>query len=790
MNYSLLKPLIALSALVFSPLSGLCQGLDTDVRTGSGSRKLQQEGLNLNLMPALQTMPKQLKIVSNFVSADYTKGKVLYDGMVRIVTDNGVQIYSDKAVADTKKKIIHLSGNVRVFQNSLFYRGSNASYDYANRKMNTKGMKVALDPVIMQADDISTHTKDGKPVYIGTNAGLTTHDVEHPNFWMRSKKITIYPDNKIVFNHLKLYAGDTPILWLPYLSQPLDKDLGYHFTPGGRSNWGPFLMNRYGVMLGGETNSITGKKEDSWLLTQWLFDIRALRGVGVGLDLFDQRLKDNSNLGWMKLYYTNDLDPSKPRSGLTRGNVNEDRYRIEFKDRFETKSSSGTTYYSDINLTWLSDRYYLEDFEPRTYTYNPQPDNTLGFFRKDSKSLAGIYTRLKINDFYQTDSRYPELFYEQIKRPIFNTNILHQGSTSLGFYREDIADFKRPQLRDERSTLLPGNPRIAEIDALLAKRDFIRFHTSHQMTQSFTPVDGITLTPKVGLGYSRYWNEGAANRNFTKKHFFAGLDTSLKFTKHFPHIHSQRWGVNELKHIAQPYVNLSVVSTNELDSSFTRIDRLTPTTRPRSIDVGSFTAIDDLNNWSIARFGVRNSLLTKRDGGTHPWLTMDTYIDYFLQDPELNRDLSNLYNDIYWNPVPWVALGIETQFPIAGTGSGFTEFSTGVKFMPSENWELDIHYRLLDNHPTLVDSNRIDLRAYTRLNEKWGFDFYQQYELDDNTLETQQYTIHRDFDSWIMSFGILHRDNRKRTELSYLLSFTLKEFPSLNVPLTIDQKEN
>ena len=78
---------------------------------------------------------------------------------------------------------------------------------------------------------------------------------EDPNFWLRAKKTTIYPGDKIVFNDLRLYAGDTPVFWLPYLSQPLDSELGYHFLPGARSSWGPFLLNTYGIMLGGETRT-------------------------------------------------------------------------------------------------------------------------------------------------------------------------------------------------------------------------------------------------------------------------------------------------------------------------------------------------------------------------------------------------------------------------------------------------------------------------------------------------------------------------------------------------------
>jgi len=764
------------------------QERDDNVRR-KGAPKGQGSSLNLNQMQGQLTKLKNVSIKSNTTNIMPNSHLVQFGGFVRLLGDNGSQIFADKAVANLKTEVITLTGRVQVYQSAILYFGDRVTYDYGKNKLNTKGMKVSLDPFILEADEITTTEFRGKPVYIGKNAGITTHDVQDPNFWMRANTITIYPDNRVTFKNLKFYAGDVPVFWLPYLSQSLDKDLGYHFLPGGRSNWGPFLMNRYGMMLGGEENTLTGAKEDAWLLGKFHFDLRALRGVGNGIDLHDTRLKNNQNLGWLKLYYANDLDPSRPRSGFQRGFVNEDRYRAEFKYRFKKDSLTTNGFYADANITWLSDRYYLEDFEPRTYTYNPEPDNTLGVFHRSDRALAGVYTRLKLNDFHQTDSRLPELFYERVALPIKRTNIQYQSSSSFGVYREDLADFRRSDLYLERASLLAGDPRIAQIDSLLAKRDFVRFHTYHNFSQSFTPADGITITPRAGLGYTRYWNEGSADNNFSKTTFHAGVDTSLKFSKVY-NFSNKKWGVDRIKHVSEPYANLSFVSTNELDSSFSKIDRLTPTTRPRSIDVGSFNAIDGLNNWSIARLGVRNQLVTRRDGGTHQWLTMDTYIDYFMQDPELQRNFSNLYNDIYWQPLPWMEVSLETQFPIVGTGSGFTEVATGLRFMPNENWELSLNYRFLDNHPVLQDSSRFDIRAYTRINEKWGLDIYQQFELDDNTLETQQYTVHRDFDSWITSLGVLRRDNRTRKEYSVLLSFTLKEFPSINIPLTIDQKEN
>ena len=88
---------------------------------------------------------------------------------------------------------------------------------------------------------------------------------------------------------------------------------------------------------------------------------------------------------------------------------------------------------------------------------------------------------------------------------------------------------------------------------------------------------------------------------------------------------------------------------------------------------------------------------------------MDTYIDRYMDDPEGNRDWSNIYNDITWEPLPWLGIDVETQLPIVAGGSGFSEFNTRARFMPYENMELSVSYRHLNNHPVLLDSDRIDL---------------------------------------------------------------------------------
>lgn len=699
----------------------------------------------------------------------------------------GIQLFADRVLLDAKTKTITLDGNVSIYQGPTLQRGKHAVYHYETRQLITNGLASKLGPIIMESDHFKVGERNGKIVFEGENAGITTHDVAAPNFWIRSDRTTIYPDDRVVFKNLKLYAGETPIFWFPYLSQPLNQDLGLHVLPGGRSTWGAYVLGSYGIMLGGERNEITGDKENAWLLSKWHLDLRSKRGVGTGADLFDTRLEENENLGWLKLYYLYDKDPSLQRTDEPRLFVDPNRWKFELKHRITLHQKGDSSTYADFNITALSDRYYLEDFEPGTYRINPNPNNEIGLFHRNPNYLAGLYTRLRLNDFYQSDTRLPELFLDQIKGPIFNTPVLHEGQTTLGIYKEYLANYQERNLRDEASLLAPGDPKLSVISELLDNKGFSRFHTWHEFTIPLNLDGKINIVPRAGLGLTSYWDMAGNEDGITRTHFALGVDTSMKFSKVYSGIQSPKWGINELLHVFQPYANFSQLVTNHLDDSVRGIEILTPSTRPAPHQVGRFTATDDLADWSILRLGGRNNLLSKRDGKTHQWLAMDTYIDVFLNDLESDRSLSNLYNDLIWQPLPWMRLDLETQFPIASNNANFSELATHLSFMPNDSMEFRIGYRLLDNHPTLQDSSRVDLRTYIRTNDRWGLGTYHRFEFDDNTLEIQQYAVHRDFDSWRASLGFLIRDNRENNdEYALMINFTLKNFPALRLPLSLD----
>lgn len=760
--------------------------------------------------------PKSLKI-ENFGGGTIEGVKdtsLIYKGPgIKVTGDNGMEAFADSAVVDFKAQTVTFIDNVSIYQGNRLQRGDRAVYFYEKKTFDSAGMRSSMDPILLESGKFHSEYRGSELVYVGENAGITTDDSQNPSYWLRAKKTTVFPDDKIVFNNLLVYAGDVPVFWLPYLSQPLDKELGYHFVPGASSRWGPFLLNTYGIMLGGKENPETGEREGSWLLNRWHMDLMGKRGVGLGADFVDRRVGNIEEVSGLSLYYLDDLAPETSTTGVVRGDIDPERYKVELKHRLKLDFERDAKWQLDSNLTLLSDQYYLEDFDPAVYRTDPAPDNTLGLYRQDDHSLLSLYGRFRLNDFYRADTRSPEIAFDRVRAPLFDSPVLHEGNLSFAVIGEKAADLAQDtiinpllqlgpgdpssqallnrldpyerELAEKYIALPPGDPQREALRTQLLDLSYARFNIYQELSMPLTFGDFFHLTPQAGLGYTRYdsanWQLDSADRTY----LHGGLEASTKFSKDYGGHNSPEWGLDGLKHIVQPYVNWSVVSTDNITIEDPQVDRLTPTVRPRPLDPIRFNAVDELQSWNVLRVGTRNRLLTKRNGTAHEWFYLETYFDAFIQDPEGQRDYSNLYNDARWQPLPWLSAGLETQFPIVDDGSGFTLYNTSLNFMPSPNFEFSVNYQVLNGNPSLDDSNQLYLLSYLRLNDNWGFRTLDVIELADGTLTQQQYSFHRDLGSWVMGMGLTLVDNRLQTEYGLVFSLTLKDFPSVALPFEI-----
>ncbi len=791
---------------------------------------------NLSAQNLLDTVTSNLNIDGLETSFDPETGIASAKGNVHIKYGD-TEITAGRADYNSNTGDVMAREDVTVWKSGTTYKGESILYNVKTNELtgNTikSGMSTGGANFFYTTEKFETETKfvdqiDGELTY------LTTHDYADPNFRVKAKSITIYPDDRIIMRGVTVYAGKTPVFWLPYVSQPIDDEVGYRFTPGHSSLWGAFLLNQYGVIHGDHT------------LAKYQFDLRSARGVAAGANFISLRHKENQeNFGTLKFYVASDSDPQATISSIPRTEeIDSTRYRVNFQHRIYLPGPEKSTWYLDFDINKMSDIHFYEDYFFEEFRTQREPDNQVSLIHTADFFQATLMGKFQINDFYRTDTRLPELAFDYLRRPLWNSGIFHQGSTSIGLYKEkyseqEIADrealigsaeeFLKAQQNIDPKT---GEANTSPIDSAGIRRTlgldsdtevgvneveralellrmqteepgFARLHSYHEFLYPKTIGGWLNVTPRLGIGSTRYDSvDGGTTDSESKGILHAGLDVSFKTSKTWDDVQSHAFGLDGLRHVVRPYLNYSYLNADDTDS-VPSIDRLSPTTRPRTIDVPLFTAVDDLRTWNIARVGIQQLFQTRRDyqsfeadsarfrttnsaqTQTYNWAGMNTYLDLFVDDPEHDRSISNLYNEIFWRPIPWLTFWADTQLPIGSSDFNFTELNHGVVFMPTNRLSVTLSNQFLSDHPFFQDSNLISSRIYTKITENWGFSMNHVYEVDDGEMQYQSYALHRDMASWIVSFGgrVLGGGEGGEDDIGLVLSFTLKDFPQVSVPL-------
>ena len=207
-----------------------------------------------------------------------------------------------------------------------------------------------------------------------------------------------------------------------------------------------------------------------------------------------------------------------------------------------------------------------------------------------------------------------------------------------------------------------------------------------------------------------------------------GLEVSAKASKAYERVQSRWLGLDGLRHVVQPYANYSLVGNfGPSPQEILQFDRVVPSTQLLPIEFPQFTAIDTIDTWNILRLGVRNRLQTRRDQGTHQWMTLDTFMDVNFDNPYSDADVSNLFNVYSFRPVPWFTVTVASQLPIVE--EGFTEFSSGFSVMPTRNLSFRVSHQYIVDNPFFADNSQVDFYAYWRINDNWGVSLYERYRI-------------------------------------------------------------
>ncbi|MGI9087685.1 MAG: LPS-assembly protein LptD [Chthoniobacterales bacterium] len=716
-------------------------------------------------------------------------GGTNYDNGLATAVDNvaihigDTDIYGDRATYNTETHEVHVEGSVRIYRGAVgkhpaeLYVGENGTYNTEKKTITADDMRTTNYPYLLGGEHINSIGEDAKLVLHGI---FTTHDSSQPDFTLRARRVRVYEGDRIIMRDVVFYVGKIPIFYWPYLYQSLDDSFSFLISPAYLSSWGPSILSRLTFPI---TKDITGTAR---------LDLRGRRGIAFGFDSSIEYGEKKSSSAKLRTYFLRDQNPFINRTALPRGSIPTDRFRLSLTDRTRiTDEITGT-----VNVTRLSDPFILQDFFPSEFRVNPQPDNLVAVTKVNPLYTLTAYSRFQLNDFYEATERLPEIALDVKRQPVFGSPIFYEGETSFGSLRRSFGT----------SQTLNGSE--------LRNYEALRFDSFHQFVYPKTYLGWLSVVPRVGFRGTWYSESRDVSQTiFTpstdplipdflippptdaqplrpggdrfRTVMNAGFEASFKFSRVWEGAQSRALGLDGLRHIVQPFVNFSYVDgTNNDPAQILQFDRYQPSTQLRPLDFPQFTSIDSIDNWTIARLGVRNRLQTRRDDATINWLELQTYFDINIDNPYDRNSFSNLYNKLLFAPVPWAGLSISSQLPLVP--EGFTEINTDVHFQPVANVALSLGHRYLRDSPFFPNSSLYTASAYYRLNDNWALGASGRYEGATGYFEEQRYSVYRDLTSWVASLGAIVRDNAGVKEYGVLVTFTLKALPKFSFDLNFD----
>src|SRR5213594_3020896 len=720
----------------------------------------------------------EIKTPQNVPIEITSTGETTYENGLATARDNvaihigNTDIYADYAQYNSTTHDVELRGHVRIYRDTSLYIAESGIYNTETKKIRAIDGRTASQPYFLSGANVGSIEENG---YLIQNGTFTTQDSAKPDFHLHARKIRVYEKDRVIFQYVTAYIGKVPVFWWPYLYQSLSDTFSFTISPAYTSTWGPSLLTEVTFPI---TDNIKGRVR---------LDYFGRRGPAIGFDPIIDYGKDENSQARLKTFYIHDQNPNLNQTAVPRKGVPTGRYRLSLEDR----TNFTDDIYGIANTTKLSDQYVMQDFYQGEFRIDPVPDNVVALTKANPFfTITGI-ERFQANEFFSTTERSPEVVLDIKRHALFGGPIFYEGESGFANLR---LQFPEGSGFENYGTY--------------------RFDTFHQLTFPNTYFGWLSIVPRVGFRgtyYGKTWDLGTTtfippanplvpdfilppptlanpvefDGDTFRTVFDTGAEASFKISRTWENVQSRAFGLDGLMHVIQPFTDFSYVKENGPNpTSILGFDRFEPSTQLLAIDFPQFTPIDSIADWTVWRVGVRNRLDTRRDDQTITWFELDTFFDVNFDNPYYRTDYSNLFNNIRFNPVPWMSFSINSQIP--AFNKGFTEVDTYATVQPLANLQVNLGHRYLNDNPFFDNSSLFVVGGYYRINDNWGVGVQEQYEATTGILEQQRYAVYRDLSAWVASFGGVIRDNAGVNEYGVLFTVTLKAFPKLGLDLNFD----
>lgn len=443
-----------------------------------------------------------------------------------------------------------------------------------------------------------------------------------------------------------------------------------------------------------------------WLRAGANLDYYTARGLLAGPTAqYSYNSSTQSIVGAISTGAINDLGSSSERDlDILDRQIDSDRGFAEWRH----KHHIGERFTATASLSYWSDSEVTRDFRDDIYNQNERPDNFAEAVYAGDNYLVSAFGRFNVNDFQLVQERTPELRFDLLPIPIFNTGAYHQASASYVHLSEDYDDVEP----------------LLTVDSEADRYDF-----NYRIERPFLLTDWLTFTPLAGARFTQYENQESGtyflstgteiDDSYSRDIYELGFDLEARAYANYPTI-NQTWDIEGLRHLVRPVVRYRYYSTPDDGDEIAAIDRETFDLQRPILDLSDLRNVDEISDTHLVRLGVENLFQTRAEGyGSRTLAELNFYQDIlFERDLSYDGDDEDTFNatwvELVLTPAPWLKFDLASRFETETLT--LEELRTRTTITSGEVWSIGLSTDFLNKS---IDQYRLDF-VY-RINERYSF---------------------------------------------------------------------
>ncbi len=662
---------------------------------------------------------KQMIVNGDKVEFFTEQKKITAEGNVVIVYQDA-KLTCDKVVVYSDTNDAVAEGNVRLYSAKGNLEGEKLVYNFTRKTGIITGAKLqSLAPPFYGA---AKNIEKFSDQHLGFKKGfITTCDLAKPHYRLTTRRIEIFPGEKIIANDVRFVIGKATLFYLPRFTQVLnDKRPSVTVMPGYDKKWGFYLLQAWRYYFNENSKGLLH------------LDYREKKDFAWGIDYSYKTPKTGEGL--IRTYYMNERSIEAKRTFLPRisPTIEKERFKAEWRHKWQINENT--------NAIWqyykLKDAKFIKDYFEREYEKDEQPKSFLLLTHTFPWASLNFDVEKRVNHFFATTEKLPEIKLDVFNQKIGDTRFYFGNQTSYATLAQKTA---QPAATD------PKGKQTERVDTY---NEF-----SRQQKIAF-----IETRPYVAMRqtYFSRGNDTTADTDIIRGIFYTGIDLSTKFYRVFD-TETNFWNLNisKLRHIITPTASYNYIHEPTVNAS-----KLFP-----------FDSIDAINRQNQVNLALENKLQTKREGASVDLLRFILSTDYlFKHDPEGSR-FDHITSDLEIKPYNWM------------TFSGDSSYDTRTETLQTVNFDIfadggDNWYVGFGRRFQRKSSNEVTGEFAYRINPKWKFRVYERFDSRKGNFTEQEYTIIRDLHCWEME---INYNTTPGLGNSIWLIFRIKAFPKMGL---------